>query len=105
MPVYICEDYQQLNALVEPLTIDHNEQIRIHFCNINHRDVYCCDEAQMLHDGTHPTIAIVYISNNLLQGAKVIINQLLEHFPDAFDYQDQNFILTCPGCGLRFAQQ
>ena len=51
----------------------------------------------MIHDGTHPHITIVYIPPNLEAGARIIINQLREHFPNEDENYDEEFILTCPG--------
>ena len=105
MPIYIVEEFEQLNGLILPLTQDYMKQIKIHFCKLSHRDVICSSYAEMMHDGTHPYVTIVYIPANLEAGARVIINQLREHFPNEDDNYDEEFILTCPGCGARFSQQ
>ena len=103
--IHICEEFQQLNGLITPLTQDYMRQIAIHFCKLRHRDVICCSFAEMMHDGTHPRITIVYIPPNLEAGARIIINQLREHFPNEDENYDEEFILTCPGCGAPFSQQ
>ena len=103
--IHICEEFQQLNGLITPLTEDYNRQIGIHFCRLRHRDVLCCSSAELMHDGTHPHITIVYIRQNLEVGARVIIKQLREHFPNEDDNYDEDFIMTCPGCGTPFSQQ
>ena len=59
----------------------------------------------MMHDGTHPLVSIVYISQDLQRGAQVIVKELMNHFPDDYDNNDEDFILTCPGCGVSFSKQ
>ena len=103
--IHICEEFQQLNGLIQPLTEDYNSQIGIHFCRLRHRDVLCCSSAELMHDGRHPHITIVYIRQNLEVGARVILKQLREHFPNKDDNYDEDFIMTCPGCGTPFSQQ
>ena len=105
MPVYIVEHFHQLNAIIKDLTQDFMRQIKVHVCKLRHRDVMCSSFAQMMHDGTNAMLSLVYISHDLQRGAEIIVKELMHHFPDGYDNDDEHFILTCPGCGLTFSQQ
>ena len=105
MPVYIVEEFHQLHAIIKDLTEDYMKQNKIHVCKLQHRDRTCCAFSEMMHDGTHPLVSIVYISQDLQRGAQVIVKELMDHFPDDYDNNDEDFILTCPGCGVTFSQQ
>ena len=104
MPVYIVEEFHQLHAIIKDLTEDYMKQNKIHVCKLQHRDRTCAF-SEMMHDGTHPLVSIVYISQDLQRGAQVIVQELMNHFPDDYDNNDEDFILTCPGCGVSFSQQ
>ena len=105
MPVYIVEEFHQLHAIIKDLTEDYMKQNKIHVCKLQHRDRTCCSFSEMMHDGTHPLVSIVYISQDLQRGAQVIVQELMNHFPDDYDNNDEDFILTCPGCGVSFSKQ
>ena len=105
MPVYIVEQFHQLHAIIKDLTEDFMRQNKLHVCKLRHRDVTCSSFAEMMHDGTNSMLSIVYISQDLQRGAQVIVKELMNHFPDGYDNNDEHFILTCPGCGLTFSQQ
>ena len=105
MPVYIVEEFHQLHAIIKDLTEDYMKQNKIHVCKLQHRDRTCCAFSEMMHDGTHPLVSIVYISQDLQRGAQVIVQELMNHFPDDYDNNDEDFILTCPGCGVSFSKQ
>ena len=104
--LHIIEHFDQLHNLIVPLSDDYAQDIAIHICKINHRDVICCEYAELLHDGTSPSVTIVYIPSTLENGARIIIQQVRDHFPN----QNANnpttaFIFSCPGCGAPFLQQ
>ena len=105
MPVYIVEEFHQLHEIIKDLTEDYMKQNKIHVCKLQHRDRTCCAFSEMMHDGTHPLVSIVYISQDLQRGARVIVQELMDHFPDDYDNNDEDFILTCPGCGVSFSKQ
>ena len=105
MPVYIVEEFHQLQAIIHDLTEDFIKQKKLHVCKLQHRDVTCCSFAQIMHDGTHPLVSIVYISQHLQTAGQIIVKELMTHFPDGYDNKDEDFILACPGCGVRFSQQ
>ena len=105
MPVYIVEEFHQLQAIINDLTEDFIKQKKLHVCKLQHRDVTCCSFAQIMHDGTHPLVSIVYISQHLQTAGQIIVKELMTHFPDGYDNKDEDFILACPGCGVRFSQQ
>ena len=104
MPVYIVEEFHQLHEIIKDLTEDYMKQIKVHVCKLQHRDRNCCDSSEMMHDGTHDSISIVYIAPDLERGARVIVQQLMDHFPDDQDH-DEDMILMCPGCRVSFSQQ
>ena len=104
--LHIIEEFNQLQNLIIPLSDDYAQDIGIHICKINHRDVLCSENAEFVHDGTSPSITIVYIPSNLEKGAKIIIKQLREHFPNqTANNPTTAFIFSCPGCGIPFSQQ
>ena len=105
MPVYIIENIQQLNASIENMIQDHVQEIKVHVCKLKHRDTYCSGFAQMLHDGQHHFISVFYVADHLEDGVRIIVKQLMEHFPDEGDHDDEEFIMTCPSCGAHFSQQ
>ena len=105
MPVYVIENIHQLNASIENIIQDHVQDIRVHVCKLRHRDTYCSDFAQMLHDGQHQFVSVFYIAAHLEDGVRIIVNQLMEYFPDEGDHNDEEFIMTCPSCGVHFSQQ
>ena len=73
---------------------------------MQHRDIISYEYAEMMHNGSHPNITIIYIPPELETGTKIIINQLRAHFPkQKANNADNEFIFTCPGCGTPFSQQ
>ena len=104
--LYICLEFQQLNGLIVPITQDYMENIAIHVCNLTHRDIQCCNYAELMHDGSHPNISMIYIPPELRAGAQVIIDQLRANIQNqGKNNEDDDFIFTCPGCGTPFAEQ
>ena len=104
--LHIIEEFNQLQNLIIPLSDDYAQDIGIHICDINHRDILCCQNAESLHDGTSPAITIVYIPRTLEQGARIIIKKIREHFPNqAGNNPNTAFIFSCPGCFTPFSQQ
>ena len=105
MPVYIVEEVHQLHQIIQNLTEDYMNQLKLHVCKLSHRDENCSKYSEMMHDGTSPSISIVYIAPGLQRGARVIVKQLMDHFPDDQDHYDEDMILMCPGCGVSFSNQ
>ena len=104
--IHICEHFEQLNNLIEPLSDDYVDQIAIHVCKIEHRDIICCECAEIMHNGSNPCVTIIYIPSELETGTRIIINQLQAHFPNQRANNPNNeFIFSCPGCGNPFSQQ
>ena len=104
--LYICTEFEQLNVLIVPITQDYLENIPIHVCQLTHRDVLCCNYAEMMHDGSHPNITMIYIPRKLKSGAQVIIDQLQANIPNQeANNEEDDFIFTCPGCGTPFSEQ
>ena len=104
--LHICTEFEQLNGLIVPITQDYLENIPIHVCQLTHRDVLCCNYAEMMHDGSHPNITMIYIPPELKSGAQVIIDQLRANIPNQEENnEDDDFIFSCPGCGTPFSQQ
>ena len=105
MPVYIIEHYHQLNATIKQLTSDFMNELKLHVCRLRHRDVTCCESAQLLHDGNLSLLSVLYVPQDFQRGAAIIINNLLDYFPGGYDNLDEDSIFMCPGCGLPFSQQ
>ena len=104
--IHICTHFGQLSGLIEPLTEHYVQQIAIHVGKMQHRDVLCCEYAEMMHDGSHPNITIIYIPPELEAGARIRISQLRAYFPNQeANNDDDEFIFTCPGYGTPFSQQ
>ena len=104
--LYICTEFEQLNGLIIPVTQDYLEHIPIHVCKLTHRDVLCSNYAELMHDGLHPNITMIYISPELKAGAQIIISQLRANIPNQEENnENDNFIFTCPGCGTPFSEQ
>ena len=105
MPVYIIENIHQLNAFIVDITQDHVQDMKVHVCKLRHRNSYCSDFAQYLHDGQHHFISVFYVAAHLEDDVRIIVKQLMEPFSDEGDHDDEEFIMTCPGCGAHFSQQ
>ena len=105
MPVYIIDSFNQVNDLMVLLTQDYLQEIKIHVCKMRHRDVYCSQYSQMMHDGQHPLISIVYVADQLEWSVRFVINQMIDNLPRFGDNNDEEFIMTCPGCGVPYSQQ
>ena len=104
--LYICTEFGQLNGLIIPVTQDYLEHIPIHVCKLTHRDVLCSNYAELMHDGLHPNITMIYISPELKAGAQIIISQLRANITEqVHNNEDDDFIFTCPGCGTPFSEQ
>ena len=103
---FICQEFEQLNGLILPLTQDYRQNKGIHIRQLRHRDIGCCEYAELMHNGNHPSITIIYILPELEAGARVIISQLRAHFPNQEENnEDDEFIFTCPGCRTPFSEQ
>ena len=105
MAVYIIENIHQLNDMILHITNDHAQNMKVHVCKLIHRDSNCSEFAQYLHDGQHPCTSVFYVAAHLEDGVRIIVNQLMEHFPDEGDHDDEDLIMTCPACGAHFSQQ
>ena len=104
MPVYILQHSQQLPETMKNLIEDVFSHRIIHVCKLRHRDTMCCSSAAQLHDGAWEFISCLYISQNVRKGVRQIIRNIMHHFPAGPD-QEEDFIFTCPGCGVPYAEQ
>ena len=105
MPVYIYNSHHQFTEIMTSLTQDYLQQIKIHVCKMRHRDVDCTEYSEILHDGQHPTISIVYVTDLLGWSTQFLIDEMMNNLPDFGDNNNRAFIHTCPGCGVPYAQQ
>ena len=105
MPVYLLHHSQQLTETMKYLIEDFMSERKIHVCKLRHRDTMCCSSASQLHDGAWEFISCLYISHNVRMGVRQIIRNILHYFPAEDDHLDEEFIFTCPGCGVPFAEQ
>ena len=104
--LYICNNYEQLNAIILPVTQDYLESVSIHVCTLTHRDELCSNSAELLHDGLYPHVSMIYIPFELQRGAEILISQLKQNITEeVHNNEDDAFIFTCPGCGTPFSQQ
>ena len=105
MAVYIINNMQQLYAVMEHMLNDYAQDLKIHVCKLAHRDIDCSEFAQYLHDGQHPSMSVFYVAGHLESAARIIVKEMLDHFPEPGDHNDDDFIMTCPACGVHFSQQ
>ena len=106
--IHMCTAFNQLKGLIKPLSDAYLQNIAIHVCQIRHKNVLCTPTArETMHDGKNPNVIIIYIPPDLKQGAQIIINQAKNYLPSQQDNQnaDDDFIFTCPGCGVEFSDQ
>ena len=112
MPVYIVRTNQQLTYLIPRLTADYLDKKWIHVCKFHHHN--CSENYQLWQNGQHPILSVVYIPAYLEQGIKIILNNLIDHFPNDEDDNDEDDdnnnvdvdnMMMCPGCGLPFSEQ
>ena len=117
---HVCTTHKDITGMVPILTAYYMENIAFHFCKLRHRDVHCSAFADMMHSGSHPLIKVVYIAPDLQAAARVIIREMNAIFPAEAEAEDDGLhginvqhpvqkrasvILTCPGCGVKFASQ
>ena len=100
--LHICTEFEQLNGLIVPLTEDYVQNIAIHVCKMRHRDVICCEDAEMMHDGSHPNITIIYIPPELEPGVRIIISQLRANFRTKKQIMMMSSFLLVLGLELHF---
>ena len=105
MPAYLYNAHHQFVDIMTSLTQDYYDGIKIHVCKMDHRDVDCTEFSQILHDGQHPNISIVYVTDLLAWSTQMLIDEMMDNLPDFGDNNNPSFIHTCPGCGVPFAQQ
>ena len=101
--IYICKHFNQLKGLIKPLSEAYIQNIAIHVCKLRHRNVMCTETAtETMHNGTNPNVTIIYIPTDLKHGAQIIINQAKDHLPSPEENMnaDDDFIFSCPGCGV-----
>ena len=68
--------------------------------------------------GKHPYIKVIYLAKHLKKAIKIIIKQLINHFPESSDEDSSDgeqlekegrsnirMIMMCPICGLNFGDQ
>ena len=74
--IHICEHFEQLNNLIEPLSDDYVQKIAIYVCKIEHLVIICCKYAEIMHDSSNTNVTIIYIPSELETRTRIIINQL-----------------------------
>ena len=105
MPVYLIHHSQQLTATMKQLIDDFFRERIIHVCKLRHRDTMCCSSAAQLHDGAWDFISCLYIAPTLRMGVRQILRNIMHYFPAGHENLDEDFIFTCPGCNIPFAEQ
>ena len=109
---HMCTQQEELTGLVATLTAYYMQNIAFHFCKMHHVDVNCCAHAEMIRNGSHPQIKVVYITPELEAAARIIIREMIAQFPAAADIDDDDdglddpkVIFMCPVCGVKFSRQ
>ena len=72
----VCLTYKQITALVPMIRQWYKEGIFVHFIRLEHMNANC----SIKEDSKYPCIKVIFITADLEQAARNIINQYNEHF-------------------------
>ena len=114
----VCHTEEDINVLIPIITKWYINKTRLHFNALSHLSAECDMQKQKVNNGQHPCIKIIYIAKHLEKNMQIIINQLINHFPESSDEDDSegeqlekearndiNMLMLCPICGLNFGDQ
>merc|ERR1711874_737712 len=106
------------NVLIPLVTKWYIDNKRLHFNALTHLNTECGMHKQIVSSGQHPSIKIIYIAKHMRKAVKIIIKQLINHFPDSDEDSNDDeeqleregkrnirMIMMCPVCGLNFGDQ
>ena len=82
----VCTNYEEINALIPMITGWYQDGTFVHFIKQEHMYENC----NLMQDSLDPAIKLIFISADLEQAARIIINQYNEHFPPREDDEDDN---------------
>merc|ERR1712121_396121 len=104
--LHIIQHENELESLIIPLSNDFYQNLGIHFCTMEHREIDCCGFAETMHNGTTLGITMIYINRNCLRGAEIIARDLRKHFPSGRRINPTLAdMFMCPGCSVKFSEQ
>ena len=115
----VCYTDEDINGIVPLVTQWFMDQQDLHFNGVTHFNMDCGINKQMVRNGQHPTVKVIYIAKHLRQAVKIIMQQLRINFPDNSDEdisddeehlqregrRNLRVILMCPVCGVKFGDQ
>ena len=78
----VCTTYEEINSLIPLITQLYNAGCYVHFLNLDHMNENC----NFIQD----SYKVIFITANLKQAAKIIINLYNEHFPPKDDEDDED---------------
>ena len=114
----VCHTEEDINVLIPLITKWYIDNTRLHFNALTHLHTECDMHKQEVSSGKHPCIKVIYLAKHLKKAIKIIINQLIHHFPESSDEDssdgeqlekegrsDIDMLMLCPICGLNFGDQ
>ena len=93
----VCTTYEEINSLIPLITQWYNAGCYVHFLNLEHMNGNC----NFIQD----SYKVIFITADLKQAARIIINLYNEHFRDEEDDDDETEVdpeiaFTCPVCDI-----
>ena len=114
----VCHTEEDINAIIPLISKWYTNKRRLHFNAVSHLNAECDSQKEIVNKGQHPCIKIIYIPKHLEKSIHIIINELINHFPETSDEDDSedeqlekearndpNMLMLCPICGLNFIDQ
>ena len=95
----ICTTAKSLNQLKKKINDWLDEGVKVHFLLNAHMSAGCDPKFDILRNGVHPSIKIIFIAPHLENHA----NELIETYNENHQDQDEEATApgdrTCPACG------
>ena len=95
----ICTTRESLNHLKQNINDWLDDGVKVHFLLNTHISARCDPNFDVLRNGLHPSIKLIFISPHLENEA----NELIENYDENHPNQDEEATApgdrTCPACG------
>ena len=90
----VCTTYEEIQSLIPLITQWYNAGCYVYFLNLDHMNGNC----NFIQD----SYKVIFITAELKQAARIIINLYNEHFRDEEDDDDVDpeMAFTCPVCDI-----